>query len=223
MFEKALWVVAGAANCDSACRHSHICARLEIRKLGRAIGGCGTLGKHHTEHTQSSVYSLQFHSTVIQQSFFDGVHFSMTKNRHNRFEVNLPSRQVTLSFGLTRDFPVGCLLCLVKEVIYFPDPRIKAKSSPPCLKPVELCFFDDAPKAQKCEHSSSQLLGSPCEGGIRCPLCRHKMCSLWLALSRLHSQFQSPDSNWLCHPLTKAQVGEGACKELDYVVEIVSR
>lgn len=53
--------------------------------------------------------------------------------------LNLPtlqaSRRVTLSFSLTRDFPVGCLLCLVKEVIYLPRSKDQGKSSPPPQKP----------------------------------------------------------------------------------------
>lgn len=119
---------------------------------------------------------------------------------------------MTLSFGLTRDFPVGCLLCLVKEVIYSPLPRIKAESSPPCLKPVELGFFDDAPEVQKCEHSSSQLLGSPCEGGSDAHFVGVKCVpSDWLSSVSIHS-FKAPDSNWLCHPLTKFKEGRELAK-----------
>lgn len=89
----------------------------------------------------------------------------MTKNRHDCFKGKsacaLPSRRVTLSFGLTRDFPVGCLLWKS----FISPIRGSRQIFTTLPKASELCFFDDTPEAQKCEHSSSQLLGSPCERG----------------------------------------------------------
>lgn len=110
----------------------------------------------------------------------------------------------------------------MKEVIYFPDLRIKGKSSPPCLKPVELSFFDDAPEAEKCEHSSSQLLGSPCEGGSDAHFVGIKRVpSEWLSSASIHT-FKAPIQRD-CSPADKAQIWEVACKGVDYVVDIVSR
>lgn len=101
-------------------------------KSGQSLGDCD-------EVTRFSVCTLQSLNGVNQHFGSDGVPFLMTKNRHECFEANLltlqASREVTLSFGLTRDFPVGCLLCLVKEVIYFPRSKDQGKSSPPPQKP----------------------------------------------------------------------------------------
>lgn len=115
----------------------------------------------------------------------------MTKNRHDCFKgksaCTPPSRQVTLSFGLTRDFPVGCLLCLVKEVIYFPDPRIKANLHHPPQSQRALLLWR-YPWSTKMWTFLEPIIGFTVWEGIRCPLCRHKMFSLWLALSAsIHS------------------------------------
>lgn len=132
----------------------------------------------------------------------------------------LASRDVTLSFSLTRDFPAGCLLCLVKEVIYFPNPRIKANlNNPP--KSQRALLLERYPKADKCEHSWSQLLGSACERGSGAQRL-HKMPSLWLALTfSIHSfklLIQTPSvSPW------QRIKGQDTCKEPDYVLEAGSR
>lgn len=113
----------------------------------------------------------------------------------SRSTHSLASRDVTLSFSLMRDFPAGCLLCLVKEIIYTPP---QSKDQFEYVNITEAYYWVLHVR------------------GDQVYICQHKMPSFWLALTfsshSFKSLIQAPSIKW-----------HDACKEWDYLLEGGSR
>lgn len=176
MFQRALWLVAGAANCDPACLHSHICAQFHICKVGRTRAGCGTLGKYPAE---SAAVCLEFYNSTARR--LSNHLLTLSTFQWPKIDMSVCDLQLWpnkgLSCGSSSVFSGGSHL--------FPRSEDQGR------------IFTSRPKARRAPPlwRSTKNVSIPRAnywfavwGGIRCPLCRHKTRSLWLALSRRHSQ-----------------------------------
>lgn len=140
----------------------------------------------------------------------------------SRSAYTLASRGVTLSFRPNKGLSCRLSSMFGEGSHLFPPIQGSRQIFTTLPKASELCFFNDTPKAEKCEHSSSQLLGSPCERGSG---------AHFVGIKCLHSDWLSPCpftglNPWFKLPLSptdKGSRGEDTCKEPDYALEAGSR